>query len=251
MIVRSILIRHLFHPNNKYLIRTISNDTVNRLDSLRKEGELRRKQRNVFTVPNILTFSRMAVTPACGYFIWNGMHTQAFACFAFAAVTDLLDGLIARTFNQQSDIGTLIDPIADKLLLTTCLVTMYNTSLLPLWLVKGLVFRDLAILTTGTAIRYHGFKEKPSLSQFFDFKNYPTLGFDPTFTSKCCTTLQCLVIGLTLSTQHMTDLPYYAWSMFGLQVLTSLTGGVSLGQYMFRLMGADPFRDTRPIRSKG
>lgn len=188
------------------------------------------------TVPNVLTVSRIATSPAIGYFIINGMNSHALACFAFAATTDLLDGIIARKFNQQSDVGALLDPIADKLLLTTCFVTMYQAGLVPMLFVRGFVGRDFFILLGGSLIRYYGFPEKPTLKKFFDFRNYPTVGFEPTLTSKCNTALQCLCIVLTLGAEHMTGIPSYQTILTGLLYVTLGTTIVSTAQYAQRIV---------------
>lgn len=197
-------------------------------------NEFKRTQERVLTVPNILTLSRMATSPFIGYFIWTGAHHHALACFAFAAVTDLFDGYIARKFNQSSELGAILDPLADKLLLATSVIAMYNTSLLPLWLVKIWIFKDLVVLTGGTIVRYHGFDERPSLKKFFDFKNYPTLGFEPSMISKCNTALQCTLIISHLSTTSMVGIPLYDNSLFWFQALTCLTTTLTFSQYLAR-----------------
>lgn len=73
---------------------------------------------NIYTVPNILTFSRLVAAPLVGYFLVYGHHTAALALFAYAGITDLVDGYIARRYNLQTVVGTIIDPMADKLLMT-------------------------------------------------------------------------------------------------------------------------------------
>lgn len=190
----------------------------------------------VLTVPNLLTFSRIAVTPAMGYFIWNGMNTPALMCFAYAAATDFVDGWIARTFNQNSDVGALIDPIADKILLTTCFVALFNVDILPYFALKAFVTRDLMLLIGGGSMRYLQFSERPSFRQYFDFKNYPSLGFEPTRISKVHTALQCLLIIAHLSTSHMIGMPNYDNAIFGFQCLTVGFTGISLAQYMCRIV---------------
>lgn len=198
-------------------------------------AEYKNSQKRIFTIPNILTMSRIAATPAIGYFIWTGAHSQALACFAYAAVTDLFDGFIARKFNQDSDLGAILDPLADKLLLTTCFVALYNVDLMPMWLIKGFIVRDILIVSGGAAVRYYGFVERPSLKKFLDFKNYPTVGFEPTFTSKCNTALQCLLIVLHLSTNHLSGQFVYDWGMTVLHWSAAITTTTSLTQYALRV----------------
>ncbi|GLJ59396.1 hypothetical protein SUGI_1507190 [Cryptomeria japonica] len=179
--------------------------------------------KKVFTLPNILTMSRIATAPAIGYFIWNGMYNPAMACFAYAAATDFLDGFIARRLNQETDVGTMLDPIADKLLLTTSFVALFNVGLLPLWATKIFIFRDLMLIGCGTTIRCIGFDGKLTWRKFLDLKNYPTIGFTPTYTGKCNTALQCLIVATHLTTNQLAGSPIYDWSIFGLHSVTALT----------------------------
>lgn len=197
--------------------------------------EYRNSQKRIFTIPNILTVSRIAATPAIGYFIWTGAHSQALAFFAYAALTDLVDGFIARKFKQDSDLGAILDPLADKLLLTTCFVALFNVNLMPMWLVKGFIVRDIIIVCGGVVLRYYGFAERPSLKKFFDLKNYPTVGFEPTLTSKCNTALQCLLIVLHLSTNHFSGDLIYDWGMTFLHWTAACTTTVSFTQYVLRM----------------
>jgi phosphatidylglycerophosphate synthase len=76
------------------------------------------------TLPNALTLLRILAIPFFAIAVWYGHHWQAFILFAAAGFTDLLDGLIARAFNQRSDLGAVLDPAADKLLMTTAFILM-------------------------------------------------------------------------------------------------------------------------------
>jgi cardiolipin synthase len=73
---------------------------------------------NIYTVPNILTFSRLLAAPLVGYLLVHNYHTAALSLFAYAGITDLVDGYIARRYSLQTVVGTIIDPMADKLLMT-------------------------------------------------------------------------------------------------------------------------------------
>lgn len=72
----------------------------------------------------MLTISRLLVAPAIGYSIIHSHHTLALSLFAYAALTDAVDGWIARKFRQQSVAGTVIDPMADKALMTIGVITL-------------------------------------------------------------------------------------------------------------------------------
>jgi cardiolipin synthase len=73
---------------------------------------------NIYTLPNILTFSRLVAAPIVGYLLVHNYHAAALSLFAYAGITDLVDGWIARRYNLQTVVGTIIDPMADKLLMT-------------------------------------------------------------------------------------------------------------------------------------
>jgi cardiolipin synthase len=73
---------------------------------------------NIYTIPNILTLSRLLATPAIGYLVLNDQHAWAVGLFAYAGITDLVDGWIARKWNLQTVVGSVIDPMADKFLMT-------------------------------------------------------------------------------------------------------------------------------------
>lgn len=208
------------------------------------------KAKSVWTLPNILTMSRIASTPVLGYFIWNGMYNPALACFAYAAATDFLDGFIARKFNLQSDVGAILDPLADKLLLITSFIALYNVGLMPFWAVKMYIARDLILVGSGATIRYCTFNEHEfTWRKFIDLKNYPLLGMDPTLLSKFNTALQCSVVLTHLTTNHMVGTPIYDWSVFGLHILTATTVIGSSYQYLRRYVQRDIYN--RIPRPKG
>lgn len=79
---------------------------------------LKSSHENIYTVPNILTFSRLLAAPAVGYLLVHNYHAAALSLFAYAGITDLVDGWIARRYQLQTVVGTIIDPMADKLLMT-------------------------------------------------------------------------------------------------------------------------------------
>jgi CDP-alcohol phosphatidyltransferase len=79
---------------------------------------------NIYTVPNILTFSRILAAPLVGYLLIHNYHAAALSLFAYAGITDLIDGYIARKYHLQTVVGTIIDPAADKLLMTTSVICL-------------------------------------------------------------------------------------------------------------------------------
>lgn len=220
--------------------------------SAMKQDAAHRKSK-IFTLPNVLTSTRILLTPAIGYLIWHEMHFYALSCFALAAFTDLMDGFIARHMNQCSEIGAILDPIADKVLLTTCFLSLYHVDLMPVWLVGSFIIRDILLLGGGALLRYRSFCEKPYLKQYINFNKYPAPNFEPTYLSKCNTALQCSLIVTHLGTQHLAGSShYYDLLITGLHALTATTTIASFGQYSTRACGTTGYKlPTRENQDSG
>ncbi len=104
-------------------------------------------------IPNVLTAMRLLLAPVVMWAIVTGRHGMAAGIFAVAAVTDGLDGALARRFRWNSRVGAYLDPVADKVLLSGVYLTLAVTGELPWWFV-GLIFgRDVLILAgAGTVL---------------------------------------------------------------------------------------------------
>jgi cardiolipin synthase len=86
---------------------------------------------DIYTIPNFLTFTRLVAAPVVGYLVLHDQHAWAVGLFAYAGVTDLLDGWIARRWNRKTVVGTVIDPMADKALMTILTVCLAVKGALP------------------------------------------------------------------------------------------------------------------------
>ena len=102
-------------------------------------------------IPNSLTILRILLIPVYVGLLVYEEYEQALLVLLAAGVTDALDGTIARVMNQRTRLGTFLDPLADKLLLTSGFVTLSAIHLIPLWVTIVVVSRDL-ILLLGTAV---------------------------------------------------------------------------------------------------
>jgi cardiolipin synthase (CMP-forming) len=115
---------------------------------------------------NLLTIFRIVLIAPFLYFINQGRFGTALLLFFIASVTDFFDGYVARKLNQQSKLGQMLDPLADKILTTASFVVMAmphpNFPSLPVWLAVAVIGRDVVILL-GSAIVY-------ALTKFKDFK---------------------------------------------------------------------------------
>ncbi len=105
------------------------------------------------TVPNLLTLLRLVLVPVFLVLLWMGKPSWALACFAGAAITDGLDGLLARVLDQRSPLGALMDPVADKVLLFAALTALVLSNHLPAWLWTGVVMRDLFLTGVAWTVR--------------------------------------------------------------------------------------------------
>jgi cardiolipin synthase len=102
-------------------------------------------------IPNILTVIRILLTPLFVIFLLKNMFHPALIVFTAAAVSDGLDGLLARYFNQFSVLGAYLDPIADKLLLASAYISLAVLKIIPPWLAVIVLSRDILIIT-GIAV---------------------------------------------------------------------------------------------------
>ncbi len=98
------------------------------------------------TIPNIITLMRFVLVPAVVFALLTENVDWAFAGFLLAGISDGVDGFIARQFNQRTELGAYLDPIADKLLLVSVFVVLGYMGHLPLWLVIAVVSRDALIV---------------------------------------------------------------------------------------------------------
>lgn len=100
------------------------------------------------TLPNLLGLARIAATPVVVLLMllaFPGSGLIAFVVFGLAAVTDFVDGRIARSRGQVSPLGIFMDLIADKVLVAGVLVAMVEVDLLPTWMVALLLIRELVV----------------------------------------------------------------------------------------------------------
>ena len=106
----------------------------------------------ILTVPNQLTFLRLGFLPFFIISIHYRRYDIALAVLIIAALTDGLDGLLARTLNQKTALGAYLDPIADKLLLSSSFVVLALNRKISWWLAILVLSRDVLLLTSAAVI---------------------------------------------------------------------------------------------------
>jgi cardiolipin synthase len=162
---------------------------------------------DLYTLPNLLTLLRICLIPVFIVMVFRKQGFGALFIFFLAGLTDVLDGFTARMWHLKTKIGMLIDPIADKLLLSTAfiLLTFKDMDLpymIPLWLTVTVVSRDLLMILGGVII--YLWKGE---------KNFP-----PSTFGKISTVLQVGTVFLVLLANYVLS---SSWSRFSL--LSSLT----------------------------
>jgi len=157
----------------------------------------------VLTLPNILTVIRMVLIPVFISLLFYQRFAWALAVFICAGVTDMLDGLLARRFNQKSQLGTILDPIADKLLLVAAFIVLSLPGIyvqprprhlpIPFWVTAAVLSRDIFIIVGAWAINIvTGFR-----------------GFRPSWLGKTNTAVQILAIAVVLFAARIPHLSGY------------------------------------------
>jgi cardiolipin synthase len=111
-----------------------------------------------FTLANAITALRLLLAPVVMLLYVRGELLGALGVYALAALTDVLDGLVARVLDQHSRVGEILDPIADKLLAFCILVALVAAERLPVWLAALIIGRDVALVGAATALQWSGRK---------------------------------------------------------------------------------------------
>lgn len=162
----------------------------------------------ILTVPNQLTILRMTLAPFLVVLVLQREFTWALVLFVVAGVTDMLDGFIARRGHQKTTLGTIMDPIADKILLISSFIVLtWSAGLsvrIPAWLTVLALSRDVLILLTAALI---------NLTSGWRI-------FEPSLLGKLSTGLQLVMVGVVLLLNALgASVPGLAWLFRGVLVL--------------------------------
>ncbi|OGD23091.1 MAG: hypothetical protein A2Y69_11805 [Candidatus Aminicenantes bacterium RBG_13_59_9] len=116
-----------------------------------------RSRERFWNAANLITLARIALVPVFALMLLRGRAFGALLVIFLAGLSDVLDGWVARRWSQRTKIGTLIDPLADKFLLSTAYLLLAVPSLgftyvIPAWLTAAVIGRDLIILAGGAVI---------------------------------------------------------------------------------------------------
>ena len=134
----------------------------------RREEDLERYEvttDRILTVPNLLSFMRLALVPMFLWLLLGPRETWsdllALVILAVSAVTDWLDGYLARRWNQISRLGQLLDPVADRLYIVATVVAFVVRDIIPWWFAAAVVVRDLVLALAIPVLRRYGLGPLP------------------------------------------------------------------------------------------
>lgn len=166
-------------------------------------------------LPNIISFLRLLAVMPVVYLLLEHQYGWALLLFALAGMSDGLDGFLAKHYGWQSELGGMLDPLADKILLVACFLVLGALSLIPVWLVAAVVFRDLLIV--GGALLYNYRVEEVQAA--------------PTLVSKLNTVLQILLLVAVMANAGL--MPFRGWVIQALIWACLFTVIVSGAQYVW------------------
>ena len=185
----------------------------------------------IVTLPNLLTVFRMALIPVFVSLLFYQKFILALAVFVVAGITDGLDGLFARRFHQQSPLGRILDPVADKMMLVTSFVVLSMRNVfpapipkhlpVPFWVTITVISRDVFILVGAAAINMvTGFR-----------------GFQPSSLGKISTVVQILTVAaVILAAQTRIGTGYYLPTLYTSVFTLALVSGIHYIFFVSRLL---------------
>lgn len=115
----------------------------------------------VWTIPNVLSMVRLLLIPVFLVLLGIGELGWALVLIAVSAITDFVDGYVARRFDQVSRLGQLLDPAADRLFILSTLLGLGWVGVLPWWLVAVIIGRDVLLLLLGVVLANHRYGPLP------------------------------------------------------------------------------------------
>ncbi|KAF7717648.1 Uncharacterized protein PECH_002975 [Penicillium ucsense] len=164
---------------------------------------------NIYTIPNVLTFSRLVAAPVVGYLLVHDYHAAALSLFAYAGITDLVDGWIARKYHLQTVV---------------------------VWLAVIILGRDVGLALSAIYYRWISLPPPKTMARYWDF-SLPSAEVKPTEISKINTALQLVLVGSAIALPVMPEAIISTWhlseAMTGFQYLVAATTVWSGLSYVF------------------
>ena len=174
-------------------------------------------------IPNVISVLRILLVAPVVYLLLEEQFADALLLFAIAGISDGLDGYLARRNAWRTRLGSILDPIADKLLLVSAYVVLGWLGLVPVWLVRAVLGRDLVIVTGALAFRYLVGRYQ----------------MEPSFISKTNTAAQIVLVVMIIYNQAMPIIPQavidgFIYGVLGTTVLSGIDYVVVWGRRALR-----------------
>jgi cardiolipin synthase len=161
-------------------------------------------------LPNVISVFRIVLVAPVMWLILEREFTMALIMFLVAGVSDGVDGYLAKRYGWISRLGTILDPLADKLLLTGSYLMLWWIDMLPLWLVVAIIMRD--ILIVGGGLAYHVLVGQYEMA--------------PTLVSKANTAAQILLVLAVLSDALLPIAPMVLATLVYVVLVTTIVSGI-------------------------
>lgn len=176
-------------------------------------------------LPNLITIGRILLVPVTVWLIVSEAYGFAWLAFVVAGISDGVDGYLARRFNQRSELGAYLDPLADKALMVSIYVTLGFQGVLPAWLVILVVSRDVLIVG---AVMLASVLGRP-------------MQMVPLMLSKVNTAGQIVFAALVLGVRalEINVAPLWTAGMAVVGLLTAASGAMYLREWARHMAGAD------------
>jgi cardiolipin synthase (CMP-forming) len=164
-------------------------------------------------IPNALCILRMLLVVPVAWLLVTDNYRLTLGMFAFAAATDGLDGFLAKRFGWTSELGKILDPLADKILLVGVFITLAAIGVVPMWLAATAVLRDVTITAGAITYKY--------------LYSYGELQGRPTAVSKLNTLCQIIYLLLVVAARAGDFAPQIAITVLGALVfVTTVVSGL-------------------------
>jgi cardiolipin synthase (CMP-forming) len=173
---------------------------------------------DAWTVPNLLSYLRLIAVPLFVSLHLGGRPGWALVVFLAAALTDSLDGFLARLLDQRTKLGAFLDPLADKVLAGAALIMLFVENEAPLWMVLLVAFRDGSMALGAVVVKRKGLELPTAPSRVGKYATFA---------------LTCFIV-LGLFDETFSDSPLlHAWLLVA-GYFTGLCVAVSTAQYFLR-----------------
>ncbi len=213
------------------MVSVVNSPSLSSIHDLRFTNQMSSR---ILTVPNMLTVFRMVLIPVFVTMLFYQRFIVALAVFVCAGLTDGLDGLLARRFDQRSQLGTVLDPIADKLMMVTAFIVLSMRSIfpapvpshlpVPFWVTVAVISRDVFIIVGAAAINIMtGFR-----------------GFRPSWLGKVNTTVQIVAIAAIMFAASVPyDTGYYLPTVYATVFTFAVLSGLHYIFFASKLLNED------------